>query len=118
MMKNHSIKFSVALIAFVACMFTPSARAADKPVIRAITVFADISPAYLDSTLHDAVVTLKTAKASFEEAGYTVQTIRISTPPFQKLVRGMTQKEAAEFFNKYAAAIEKENIISAIGPAF
>jgi uncharacterized protein (UPF0210 family) len=113
-----AIRFCIALIALVACPFVPAARAADKPVIRAITVFADISPAYLDTTLHDAVVTLKTAKASFEEAGYTVQTIRISTPPFQTLVRGMTQKEAIEFFNKYAAAIEKENIISAIGPAF
>ncbi len=118
MTKIHSTKFCIALIAFVACTLAPSARAADKPVIRAITVFADISPAYLDSTLHDAVVTLKTAKASFEESGYTVQTIRISTPPFQTLVRGMTQKDAIEFFNKYAAAIEKENIISAIGPAF
>ena len=113
-----AIRFCIALIALVACPFVPAARAADKPVIRAITVFADISPAYLDTTLHDAVVTLKTAKASFEEAGYTVQTIRISTPPFQTLVRNMTQNDAIEFFNKYAAAIEKENIISAIGPAF
>ncbi len=30
----------------------------------------------------------------------------------------MTQKEAIEFFNKYAAAMEKEGVISAIGPAF
>src|SRR5580704_12482920 len=110
MNKNHSMKLGVVAIALVACIFAPAARAADKPVIRAITVFADISPAYLDSTLHEAVVTLKTAKASFEEAGYTVQTIRISTPPFQTLVRGMTHEQAIEFFNRYAAAIEKENI--------
>ncbi len=51
------------LIALVACMFASAVDAADKPIIRAITVFADISPAYLDPTLHDAVAMLKTAKA-------------------------------------------------------
>jgi uncharacterized protein (UPF0210 family) len=115
---SHAVKFCAALISLIACAFASTARASDKPIIRAITVFADISPAYLDTTLHDAVAELKTAKASFEQAGYTVQTIRISAPPFQSLVRNMTQKEALEFFNKYAAAIEKEGVISAIGPAF
>ena len=115
---SRALRFCAAIIAFIGCEFAPPTRAADKPIIRAITVFADISPAYLDSTLHDAVTELKTAKAAFEQAGYTVQTIRISAPPFQSLVRNMTQKEAIEFFNKYAAAIEKEGVISAIGPAF
>jgi uncharacterized protein (UPF0210 family) len=114
----QTFQFCSVPILLVVCTFAPAVGAADKPIIRAITVFADISPAYLDSTLHDAVTELKTAKASFEQAGYTVQTIRISAPPFQSLVRNMTQKEAIEFFNKYAAAIEKEGVISAIGPAF
>ncbi len=118
----------LALVAAVTCAHAPAAPARtsqfrrtsppEKPVIRAITAFANISPEDLDSTLHDAVETLRTAKASFEQAGYTVQTIRISTPLFQTLVRGMTHEQAIEFFNKYAAAIEKEKIISAIGPAF
>jgi hypothetical protein len=87
-------------------------------VVRSITAFADIEPAYLDATLHDAVTMLKSAKTSFEQAGYTVQTIRITTQPFQTIVRNMTHKEALDFFSKYAAAIEKEGVISAIGPAF
>jgi uncharacterized protein (UPF0210 family) len=116
--RARTIKFCIALLALLVCTFALASRAADKPVIRAITVFADISPEYLDKTLGDAVAALKTAKASFEQAGYTVQTIRITTPPFQTLVRNMTQHDAIEFFNKYAAAIEKEGVVSAIGPAF
>jgi hypothetical protein len=112
------MKFCAALTVVFASTFVPAARAADKPVIRAITAFVDIEPANLDSSLHSTIATLKAAKASFEQAGYTVQTIRITTQPFQMLVRNMTQKEAIQFFNKYAAAIETEGVISAIGPAF
>lgn len=115
---TRAIAFCVAVIALSACSFSSAARAADKPIIRAITVFAEISPAHLESTLHEAVATLKAAKASFEREGYTVQTIRISTQPFPLLVRNMTQKEALDFFNKYADALQKEGVISAIGPAF
>jgi uncharacterized protein len=108
----------LTLVAAATCGFAPAADAPAKPVVRSITAFADIEPAYLDATLHDAVTMLKSAKTSFEQAGYTVQTIRITTQPFQTIVRNMTHKEALDFFSKYAAAIEKEGVISAIGPAF
>ena len=36
---------------------------------------------------------LKAAKTSFETAGYTVQTIRITTQPFEVVVRGMTREQ-------------------------
>jgi uncharacterized protein len=115
---RRAIKFSVALLALVACVFAPAAQSANRPVIRAITAFVDIEPNNLELSLHDAVAMLKSAKEYFEKLGYTVQTIRITTPPFETLVHGMTHEEAIEFFNKYAAALEKEGVISAIGPAF
>jgi hypothetical protein len=111
----------LALIAAVTCAHAPASPAPDehsKPVIRAITIFTDIDPARFDATFQEAVAMLRTAKASFEQAGYTVQTIRITTQPFPDIVRGMRREQAIEFFNRYAAALEKEGIISAIGPAF
>jgi uncharacterized protein len=116
--RASAIVFSIALLALVACGISPSARAAQKPVIRAITAFANIDPAHFEVSLRDTVTMLRTAKASFEQAGYTVQTIRVTTQPFTWIVNGMTHEEAIEFFNKYAAVVEKEGVISAIGPAF
>jgi uncharacterized protein (UPF0210 family) len=115
------VALCLALMAVVTCAHAPAAPAPDefpKPVIRAITLFADIDPARLDATSLEAVAMLRSAKASFEQAGYTVQTIRITTQPFPYLVRGMKREQAMEFFNKYAALLEKEGVISAIGPAF
>ena len=108
----------IALLAIVTCGFSPSAHAQKKPVIRAITAFAEIDPPNFDTNIQNAVAMLKAAKLSFEHAGYTVQTIRITTQPFPMIVRNMTHKDAIEFFNKYAAEVEKEGVISAIGPAF
>jgi uncharacterized protein (UPF0210 family) len=111
----------LALLAAVTCAHAPATPVPDehaKPVIRAITIFTDIDPARLDATFQDAVGMLRTAKTSFEQAGYTVQTTRITTQPFPSLVRGMKREQAIEFFNRYAVLLEKEGIISAIGPAF
>jgi uncharacterized protein len=109
---------SIAFLALVFCGFAPAARAEEKPVIRAITAFAEIDPANFDTNIQNAAAMLKATKKSFEQAGYTVQTIRITSQPFPMIVRNMTHKEAIEFFNKYAAAVEKEGVISAIGPPF
>jgi len=116
--RASAIIFSIALLAIATCGFSSTACAAEKPVIRAITAFAHIQPGNLDVALHEAVMMLKTAKSSFEQAGYTVQTIRITMQPFPLIVRNMTHDEIVAFFNKYAAAAEKEGVISAIGPAF
>jgi uncharacterized protein len=112
---RYAMKFCIALIALVFCTFTSIARAADKPVIRAITAFTVIDPNHIDASLHDAVAMLTTAKASFEKAGYTVQTMRITMQPFFMLVQNMTHQQAIEFFNKYSAAAEKAGVITAIG---
>src|SRR5579862_3117380 len=116
--RAFAIVISITLVALAGCGFSPSARAQKKPVIRAITAFTNIDPTHFEVSLHETVTMLKTAKASFEQAGYTVQTIRITSQPFSSIVDGMTHEEAIEFFNKYAAAVEKEGVISAIGPAF
>ncbi len=113
-----AIILPVALLAFAACGLSPAASAAQKPVIRAITAFTQIDPKGFESNIQYTVEMLKAAKESFVQAGYTVQTIRITTQAFPMIVRNMTKKEAIEFFNKYAAAVEKEGVISAIGPAF
>jgi uncharacterized protein (UPF0210 family) len=115
MTKNYSIKLCVALIALIAFTLTPSARSANKPVIRAITAFTVIDPNHIDASLHDAVAMLTTAKASYEKAGYTVQTMRITMQPFQIVVQNMTHQQAIEFFNKYSVAAEKAGVITAIG---
>jgi uncharacterized protein len=116
--RARAIALCIALLAIVTCGFSPSARAQKKPVIRAITAFAEIDPPNFDTNIQNAVAMLKAAKLSFEQAGYTVQTIRITTQPFPMIVRNMTHEDAIEFFNKYAAEVEKEGVISAIGPAF
>jgi uncharacterized protein (UPF0210 family) len=112
---RSAITFFLALLLAMSAVRVPAAPASPKPVIRAITAFTVIDPKHIDASLHDAVTMLTSAKASFEKAGYTVQTIRITMQPFQTLVQNMTHQQAIEFFNQYAALAEKAGVVTAIG---
>jgi uncharacterized protein (UPF0210 family) len=111
----------VAVFVVLVCASAPAANgAAQKVKIRAITAFVqfDRNRAHLESQFNDALKLLQKAKAVFTNAGYEVQTIRITPQAFGVLTRGLSRNEILSFYAELADLDKKAGIPSAIGPAF
>jgi uncharacterized protein (UPF0210 family) len=89
----------------------------EKPKIRALTAFVPLDRAHYREQIGDALGELRKLKAALEQAGYEVQTIRISTQPFPNYTRGLSDEETLAFFRDYDALAVKEGFDASIGPA-
>ena len=100
------------------CGFAPllARRPYRKPRIRTITAFVRIEPSEPRSQIEPAVGMLRQAKAAFEQGGYEVQTIRITTQPFPQYVRDRSPAEALELFKNLDALAKKDSFLLNIGP--
>ena len=120
--EGHSRSTSVALaraLLFVLLVLAllPAAGAAEKPKVRAITAFVRLDRANYPAQIQEALEMLRKARAAFEQAGYEVQSIRISTQPFPEYTRGISREEVLAFFREYDQLAGKEQFDAAIGPA-
>jgi len=87
-----------------------------KPRIRTITAFVRIQPSEPRSQIEPAVSMLRQAKAAFEQGGYEVQTIRITTQPFTQYVRDRSPAEALELFKNLDELAKQDSFLLNIGP--
>jgi len=94
----------------------PSA-AAEKPKVRTITAFIRLDTTQYKQQVADTLKLLRNAKARFDLAGYTVETIRISTQPFPEYTRGMSKQDTLAFFHDLDNLAKQEGFIVSIGPA-
>lgn len=92
-------------------------RGTGKPKIRTITAFLRIDRASFKAQLADALRLLRAAQREFNEAGYEVETIRITSQPFSAVVRGMRTPQALAFFREYDEVAQQEGFSADIGPA-
>ncbi len=88
-----------------------------KPKVRAITAFVRLDPAQYQQQIQETLKFLRQTKTAFENSGYEVETIRITTQPFPEYTRGMTDEQVLAFFRDYDALAVKEGFDAAIGPA-
>jgi uncharacterized protein len=91
--------------------------AAEKPKVRTITAFIRLDTTQYKQQVADTLKILRNAKARFDLAGYTVETIRISTQPFPEYTRGMSKKDTLAFFHDLDNLAKQEGFIVGIGPA-
>ena len=104
-------------LCFVLTVFLAPAFAQQKPKVRAITAFVRLERATYDAQVRDTLAFLRRAKAAFEQRGYEVESLRITTQPFPDLVRGLKHDEALAFLRSYDELAQKENFDTSIGPA-
>jgi uncharacterized protein len=90
---------------------------AQKPKIRAVTVFIRLDRANYQPQIQETLKFLRSAKSALERSGYEVQTIRITTQPFPEYTQGMSTADALAFFRAYDALAVKEGFDASIGPA-
>ena len=102
------------------CLFAGHAWSGDiprKPKVRALTAFVQIERAHYQEQVQQALVMLRLGKAAFENGGYEVQTLRITTQPFPQYTRGMTKSDVLAFFKAFEDLAQRESFIPNIGPA-
>jgi len=105
------------LLAAAILLALPTARAAEKPKVRAITAFIRLDRTQFRAQVAEALGMLRKAKAMLEEAGYEVQSLRIATQPFAEYVGDLPPEEALAFFDEYELLAKTEGFDASIGPA-
>ncbi|MGI9100808.1 MAG: DUF711 family protein [Terriglobales bacterium] len=110
-------KRMICALFMIACVLPAMAAAQAKPKVRAITAFVRLDRANYEAQVRDTLVFLRRAKTAYEQAGYEVQTIRITTQPFPEIIRGLKHDEALSLLQSYDTLAQKENFDTSIGPA-
>jgi uncharacterized protein (UPF0210 family) len=95
----------------------PLAAQTARPKVRALTAFVRIDPRHFESQIADTLTMLRDAQRTFEQHGYEVETIRLTTQPFPELLQGLSEKDASEFLQALNALATRESFIPNIGPA-
>jgi uncharacterized protein (UPF0210 family) len=88
-----------------------------KPKVRAITAFIRIDHDHYSQQIQDALSMLRRAKTAFENGGYAVETIRITTQPFPQYTVGLSRTEVVAFFKRLDELSKEESFLTNIGPA-
>jgi uncharacterized protein len=108
------------VLAFALLMFAGSLPSSGgeyrKPKIRAITAFVRVDRSQSLQPVQDALPVLRRAKATFEKAGYEIQTLRITTQPFVDYTANHSTSDNVAFFKSLDALAEKESFLFNIGP--
>jgi uncharacterized protein len=113
-----AVVFVFAVLVLLSGGFSSSAvEQPAKPKIRAITAFIRFDSAQYKSQIAETLMFLRNAKAAFENSGYEVETIRITTQPFPEYTRNLPPDQAVAFLLDYDALAVKEGFDASIGPA-
>jgi len=88
-----------------------------QPPVRTITAFIDLDATHYAQQVQDAAARLHRAQRVFEAAGFSVQTVRITTQPFMQYVGGLPRAQALALFTRLAALAKSEQVLINIGPA-
>jgi hypothetical protein len=95
----------------------PGVLAAATPPVRAITAFVELDPARYALQLAQTAAGLQRAQALFERAGFTVQTVRITTQPFMQYLGGMDRAHALALLDHLEELGRQNKVLIDIGPA-
>ena len=100
-----------------ALVFASFAQAAGKPPVRAITAFVELQPARYEQQIAEVAGKLGQTRRLFEQAGFEVQTVRITTQPYSNYVRGLTKEQALALLFHLEELARKHSVLLNIGPA-
>src|ERR1700758_2139525 len=110
MLRAHS-KFVLIVVSTALFLPARSAPTIAKPKVRAITAFIRIDRTHPEVQVQEALTVLRDAKRSYEQRGYEVETIRITTQPFPDVIRGLSSEQAMEFFHAFDAFAKRESFL-------
>ena len=85
--------------------------------MRAITAFVELQPARHEQQVAEVAEKLGQTRRLFEQAGFEVQTVRITTQPYSNYVRGLTKEQALALLFHLEELARKHSVLLNIGPA-
>lgn len=85
--------------------------------VRAITAFIHLDREHYQAQLEESFAFLRTAKQSYTAAGWTVQTVRLTTQPFPEYTRGLSKADAVSLLTAIDSICDKAGVDLNIGPA-
>jgi uncharacterized protein (UPF0210 family) len=94
-----------------------SAAVAATPQVRAVTAFVDLDPARFEQQIAETASKLQHARARFEQAGFAVQTLRITTQQaLWQSLREMGKDRALALLLRLDELATKGDLIINLGP--
>ncbi|RPH54140.1 MAG: DUF711 family protein, partial [Lysobacterales bacterium] len=85
--------------------------------VRAITALVELQPARYEQQIAEVAGKLGQTRRLFEQAGFEVQTVRITTQPYSNYVRGLTKEQALALLFRLEELAAKHSVLLNIGPA-
>jgi uncharacterized protein (UPF0210 family) len=104
------------LLPLILCVASLGAAQA-KPRVRAITAFVRLDREHYEAQVRNAVTLLHRAQSAYQNAGYEVQTLRITTQPFPQYTRGLSATQQLAFLRSLDGLAQQQGFIASIGPA-
>jgi uncharacterized protein (UPF0210 family) len=108
---------SVALRLAAVVLCAAGSAAAATPPVRTVTAFVELDAAHYEAQLQQTAAGLKEAKKLFEEAGFEVQTLRVTTQPFMQYAGKLPRGEALRMFERIESIAKAQQLLINIGPA-
>jgi len=111
---------ALAASAAAAADSTPASGAGAQPgtpPLRAITVFVELDATRYEEQFNQAAAGLRAAQTVFEQGGFSVQTLRITTQPFMQYVGGLGHERAVALLDRLEELGRARHILVNIGPA-
>jgi len=108
---------ALSLLLAAACAATAQAQDYTRPKVRAITAFVSLDRAGYARQIAATLAILHEAQRDFEQQGYTVESVRITTQPLAELLRGQPDTEALAWLKALDDLATQGNFLPNIGPA-
>ena len=115
------MRHRIAVFAIAVCLLLTSALGQApppaKPKVRTVTAFVRLDRNNYRQQVAEALTLLRAAKQELTQAGYEVETLRITTQPFPEYIQGLTADQALAFFREYDQLAQARGFTPDIGPA-
>jgi uncharacterized protein (UPF0210 family) len=112
------VRYTASLLLLAAGFAAPAwAEDYTRPKVRAITAFVSLERATYARQIAATLVVLREAQRDFEQQGYAVESVRITTQPLAELLRGQSDTQALAYLKALDDLAVTENFLPNIGPA-
>jgi uncharacterized protein (UPF0210 family) len=115
--KRIALAAILCVSAQLAAQSSFTSTAGSNPKVRAITAFVRLDRGTYEKQIAETLLVLRKAKTEFEDAGYQVETLRITTQPLAELIAGASESDALAFLTRLDQLSLKEDFLPNVGPA-
>lgn len=105
------------LLSVLSVLGVSGAAAAASPPVRTITAFVDLDATHYQAQLQQTAAGLHEAQKLFEQAGFQVQTVRITTQPFMQYLGKLPRAQALAMLERVETLAKAQHVLVDLGPA-